>query len=89
MKQSFDLYAGMSKPKEIYELIERFCLGRRRLDLFGCDETIRPGWLTVGMDISFTSNHQRYAEHFKTMDDLLVGTNAMIDRIRARRFYKP
>jgi len=36
------------KPVEIFHIIEHFCLGRRRLHLFGKDTTIRPGWLTVG-----------------------------------------
>ena len=36
------------KPEEIYSLIERFCLGRRKLELFGEIHNIRPGWLTLG-----------------------------------------
>ena len=36
------------KPDEIYDIIERFCLGRKRLELFGDHSSIRPGWLTVG-----------------------------------------
>ncbi|KAI8589576.1 MT-A70-domain-containing protein [Geranomyces variabilis] len=43
------------KPDELYHLIERFCMGRRRLELFGNDESIRPGWVTVGLGVS-TSN---------------------------------
>ena len=31
------------KPEEIYDVIEHYCLGRRRLHLFGSDSTIRPG----------------------------------------------
>ena len=31
------------KPEEIFDIIEHFCLGRRRLHLFGTDATIRPG----------------------------------------------
>lgn len=31
------------KPEEIYDIIEHFCLGRRRLHLYGNDSTIRPG----------------------------------------------
>ena len=33
----------MEKPEEIFHIIEHFCLGRRRLHLFGTDNTIRPG----------------------------------------------
>lgn len=39
---------NIEKPVEIFHIIEHFCLGRRRLHLFGRDSTIRPGWLTVG-----------------------------------------
>ena len=34
--------------EEIFHIIEHFCLGRRRLHLFGTDNSIRPGWLTIG-----------------------------------------
>ena len=33
----------ISKPEEIFHIIEHFCLGRRRLHLFGTDNSIRPG----------------------------------------------
>ncbi|KAL7411730.1 MT-A70-domain-containing protein [Mrakia frigida] len=36
------------KPREIYSLIENFCLGLRRLDLFGDESRARPGWVTAG-----------------------------------------
>lgn len=35
------------KPEEIFDIIEHFCLGRRRLHLFGTDATIRPGILII------------------------------------------
>ena len=31
------------KPEEIFHIIEHFCLGRRRLHLFGNDSSLRPG----------------------------------------------
>ena len=34
---------NIEKPEEIFHIIEHFCLGRRRLHLFGTDSTIRPG----------------------------------------------
>lgn len=40
----------LHKPKELYQLIENFCLGRRRLDLFGSAKCLRPGWLTIGTE---------------------------------------
>jgi len=45
-----------AKPKELYDIIEHFCLGRRRLELFGTDRNIRMGWVTIGNAITHTSN---------------------------------
>lgn len=45
-------YGRPDKPEEIFHIIEHFCLGKRRLYLFGRDQTIRPGWLTVGPELS-------------------------------------
>jgi len=36
------------KPPEMYTLIENFCLGTRRLELFGKPHSLRKGWVTVG-----------------------------------------
>jgi len=36
------------KPPEMYTLIENFCLGTRRLELFGRPHSLRRGWVTVG-----------------------------------------
>ncbi|KAH7107053.1 MT-A70-domain-containing protein [Auriculariales sp. MPI-PUGE-AT-0066] len=36
------------KPPEMYTLIENFCLGTRRLEVFGRTHSLRPGWVTVG-----------------------------------------
>ena len=33
----------LSKPEEIFHIIEHFCLGRRRLHMFGTDDYVRPG----------------------------------------------
>lgn len=38
---------NIEKPVEIFHIIEHFCLGRRRLHLFGRDSTIRPGTTSV------------------------------------------
>ena len=32
------------KPDEIYDIIERFCLGKKRIELFGDRTSIRPGY---------------------------------------------
>lgn len=34
-------YGERDKPREIFHIIEHFCLGRRRLHLFGRDSTLR------------------------------------------------
>ncbi len=35
-------YGVKDKPVEIFHIIEHFCLGRRRLHVFGRDNTLRP-----------------------------------------------
>ena len=43
------------KPEEIFNIIEHFCLGKRRLHLFGGRHNlVRHGWLTVGPDLTET-----------------------------------
>jgi len=48
-------FGSTHKPSELYETIEHFCLGRRRLELFGLDRNMRDGWLTLGNGLT-TSN---------------------------------
>lgn len=38
----------LHKPVELYNVIENFCLGHRRLELFGSKHSLRRGWLTIG-----------------------------------------
>ena len=45
-------FGSVRKPEEMYLIIERFCLGRRRLELFGEDHNIRNGWVTLGLGLS-------------------------------------
>jgi N6-adenosine-specific RNA methylase IME4 len=35
------------KPAEVYRVIEDFCLGRRRLELFGDIANVRDGWVCL------------------------------------------
>eukprot|EP00879_Flechtneria_rotunda_P026459 GHRR01028212.1.p2 GENE.GHRR01028212.1~~GHRR01028212.1.p2 ORF type:complete len:259 (+),score=66.68 GHRR01028212.1:600-1376(+) len=57
------------KPEELYAIIERFCLGKRRLELFGEDHNIRPGWVTAGKNISQTTFKKlTYLNHFRNAD---------------------
>ena len=45
-------YGSDRKPDEMYHIIEHFVMGRRRLELFGEDHNVRPGWVTVGSSLS-------------------------------------
>lgn len=57
------------KPEELYQVIERFAQGRRRLELFGEDHNIRPGWVTVGTHLTSSNfNPQAYANNFRMPD---------------------
>lgn len=74
-------YGKSDKPEEIFNIIEHFCLGKRRLYLFGRDNTIRPGWLTVGPDLTETNFDK---EVFKKLFDEtgnLTGTTERIGKI--------
>ncbi|RLN39683.1 hypothetical protein C2845_PM01G41050 [Panicum miliaceum] len=57
------------KPEDMYRIIEHFALGRRRLELFGEDHNIRPGWLTLGKDLSTSNfNKEAYIKNFADRD---------------------
>ena len=79
-------YGSEKKPEEIFHIIEHFCLGKRRLYLFGRDNTIRPGWLTVGPDLSETNFDK---SKFKELFDLasngnLTGSSERIVMLRPK-----
>ena len=78
-------YGSTEKPAEIFSIIEHFCLGRRRLYLFGDDSTVRPGWLTLGPDLS-SSNYSKetYNNYFEKTDDLVLGFHQEIDSLRPK-----
>ncbi|CAG2163145.1 unnamed protein product [Oppiella nova] len=78
-------YGSIQKPEEIFHIIEHFCLGRRRLHVFGRDSTIRPGWLTVGPGLTNSNFHaETYGSYFS--DDL---TTRCTDRIESLRPKSP
>ncbi|XP_062209881.1 N6-adenosine-methyltransferase non-catalytic subunit MTB-like [Phragmites australis] len=57
------------KPEDMYRIIEHFALGRRRLELFGEDHNIRPGWLTLGKGLSCSNfNKEAYIKNFADKD---------------------
>ena len=54
------------KPVELYRVIERFCMGRKRIELFGEDRNKRHGWLTLGNSLSNSNfNLEKYNNYFK------------------------
>lgn len=71
------------KPHELFDIVERFCLGRRRLHLFGRDSCIRPGWLTVGPRVTNSNfSSSAYLAHFK--DNTVIKCSEEIERIRPK-----
>lgn len=64
------------KPEEIFNIIEHFCLGKRRLHLFGGrHDQVRHGWLTVGPDLSETHfDREVFKNSFISFDPTLLGT---------------
>jgi len=80
-------WGSAEKPVEIFHIIEHFCLGRRRLHLFGRDTAVRPGWLTVGPDLSSTNfNPDTYSGFFLDRDSTayLTGATEDIERLRPK-----
>lgn len=76
-------FGNVEKPIEIFHIIEHFCLGRRRLHLFGRDSTIRPGWLTVGHELTNSNfNSEMYANQFA--DDSTTGCTERIEQLRPK-----
>ncbi|KAJ1206404.1 hypothetical protein NDU88_001809 [Pleurodeles waltl] len=76
---------NIEKPVEIFHIIEHFCLGRRRLHLFGRDSTIRPGWLTVGPTLTNSNfNAETYASYFSDPNSALTGCTEEIERLRPK-----
>ncbi|KAI7810525.1 N6-adenosine-methyltransferase non-catalytic subunit [Triplophysa rosa] len=76
---------NIEKPVEIFHIIEHFCLGRRRLHLFGRDSTIRPGWLTVGPTLTNSNFHaEAYSGHFNEPNAYLSGCTEEIERLRPK-----
>nr|CAG4650199.1 EOG090X07CF [Sida crystallina] len=77
---------SLEKPGEIFNIIEHFCLGKRRLHLFGRDSTIRSGWLTVGPMLTNSNfNADVYANYFANGNV----TTGCTDRIEALRPKSP
>lgn len=77
-------YGSLEKPVEIFHIIEHFCLGRRRLHVFGRDSTIRPGWLTLGPELTNTNfNVDLYCSYFN-LTNLTTGCTERIEALRPK-----
>lgn len=77
-------FGSFDKPIELFHIIEHFCLGRRRLHIFGRDASIRPGWLTVGPELTNSNfNSDLYAGSFAE------NTTGCTERIEALRPKSP
>nr|XP_036214661.1 N6-adenosine-methyltransferase non-catalytic subunit isoform X2 [Bactrocera oleae] len=78
-----DEFGSFEKPIEIFHIIEHFCLGRRRMHLFGRDSSIRPGWLTVGPELTNSNfNADLYQTYFAEAP--ATGCTSRIESLRPK-----
>ena len=79
-------WGSAEKPVEIFHIMEHFCLGRRRLQIFGRDTTIRPGWLTIGPDLTSSNfDPEQYSSYFSADPEaFLTGCTDEIERLRPK-----
>lgn len=59
----------MLKPPEMYTLIENFCLGLRRLEIFGRARTLRRGWVSALQDGEETRVDDAHEGDLHMMDE--------------------
>lgn len=96
LTEEFEI-GSTEKPEEIYEIIERFCLGRRRLELFANDKTKRKGWVKLGKNIENSNfNYEAYMKWFEGevrldtyVGGYLLGTTPEIESLRPKSPPKP
>jgi len=78
-------YGSVEKPEEMIHIIEHFCLGKRRLHVFGRDSTIRPGWLTIGPGLTNSNfNLETYLSYFDGNTGHLTGCTERIEALRPK-----
>ncbi|KAL1507424.1 hypothetical protein AB1Y20_015998 [Prymnesium parvum] len=92
-------YGSCEKPTELYSIIEHFANGRRRLELFGEDNNMRRGWLTLGSELTsnnhdpntwrahFEGQHESYnfeGELPTLIPNHLLGTTPIIEALRPK-----
>ena len=78
-------YGSDEKPVEIFHLIEHFCLGTRRLHIFSRDSMIRPGWLSIGPDLTSSNfDPEIYHRLFADSGMYTTGCTEEIERLRPK-----
>ncbi|XP_046361731.1 N6-adenosine-methyltransferase non-catalytic subunit-like [Haliotis rufescens] len=78
-------YGCKDKPVEIFHIIEHFCLGRRRIHLFARDSTIRPGWLSIGSEVTSSNfDPEVYSNLFPDESHHVTGCTEEIERLRPK-----
>ena len=78
-------WGSPDKPIELYNIIEHFCLGRRRLHLFARESTIRRGWLSIGSEICASNFDKRlYKSHFEKPITQPETLNERIEQLRPK-----
>jgi len=79
-------YGSTGKPVELYDIIERFCLGRKRLELFGELNNVRRGWVTLGEKVppGMTYSAELYGTFFKTVEDRYIPFDQRVELLRPK-----
>ena len=75
---------SIDKPVEMFHIIEHFCLGKRRLQIFGRDSTVRPGWLTLGPDLTMSNYDKSVYSSYFTDGQLTTGCSERIESLRPK-----
>lgn len=75
---------SLDKPEEMLHIVEHFCLGRRRLQLFGRDSTVRPGWLTLGPDLTMSNYDPALYNSYFAEGNMTTGCTDRIESLRPK-----
>ncbi|KAG2174444.1 hypothetical protein INT44_006707 [Umbelopsis vinacea] len=77
-------YNSTRKPEELYHIVEHFCLGTRRLELFGENHNLRPGWVTLGCDLSYSNFTPKAYLQQLSMNGRLLQSTSRIEDLRPK-----
>lgn len=75
---------SLEKPIEMFRIIEHFCLGKRRLQIFGRDSTIRPGWMTIGPLLTMSNYDQALHKSYFESGTTTTGCTERIESLRPK-----